>query len=247
MTTKRVFLIFGLLIISYILIAKELYWLFISLILFLIAYVVVTKLSVVIKNSLLKKYTKSGIIFLFLFSIAIGIKLFVLDIYKIPSSSMENTLFTKDVILVNKLKYGPRLPCSPFEIPWVNIAFYFNDNAKKRIDENWWSYRRLSGTTRVKQGDIFVFNFPGKKKTIVVKRCVALPGDKLSIKKGIIYTNNNLFSEANFVKNKYTFKITNENNMAKAIDSFGYDINFKNNSTFKMASLTKSELEYLET
>ena len=160
---------------------------------------------------------------------------------------MENTLFANDIIVVNKLKYGPRLPRSPFDIPWVNIAFYFNENAKKRIDENWWPYRRLSGSTTVKQGDVFVFNFPGKKKTIVVKRCVALPGDKLSIKNGIIYTNNNLFSEANSVKNKYAFKITNENNMAKAIDSLGYNINFKNNSTFKMASLTKSELEYLET
>ena len=35
--------------------------------------------------------------------------------------------------------------------------------------------------------------------------------------------------------------------MAKAIDSFEYDISFKNNSKFKMASLTKNELEYLET
>lgn len=44
---------------------------------------------------------------------------------------MENELFATDVIIVNKLKYGARLPRSPFDIPIISIPFYFNENTKK--------------------------------------------------------------------------------------------------------------------
>ncbi len=43
---------------------------------------------------------------------------------------MKNALFPNDVIIVNKLKYGPKLPRSPFDIPLVNIAYYFNETQK---------------------------------------------------------------------------------------------------------------------
>lgn len=56
---------------------------------------------------------------------------------------MENLLYPGDVIVVNKLEYGPRLPRSPFEIPWINLAFYMNKEARSRIKENWWDYYRL--------------------------------------------------------------------------------------------------------
>lgn len=160
---------------------------------------------------------------------------------------MENMLFTEDVILVNKLKYGPRLPRSPFDIPWVNIAFYFNKNAKKRINDNWWGYKRLSGTTTIKQGDIFVFNSTWKKEFVLVKRCLALPSDRLHIKDGKIYTNNNLFTEPNSVKNNYKFRVKNKTTLYKALDSFSNTIILKNSySKFNEASLTKFQLEHLK-
>lgn len=178
--------------------------------------------------------------------VIVSIKLFVFDIFKIPSSSMENILFSDDVILVNKLNYGARLPRSPFDIPWINIAFYFNDNAKNRTKENWWAYKRLSGTSTIKQGDIFVFNSTWDKNYILVKRCIALPGDILKIKNASIYTNNRLFISPDTEKNNYTFKVKNKQALYKVIDSFELKgIMLKNyNGEFYESNLSKHELSY---
>ncbi|MCF6358791.1 MAG: S26 family signal peptidase, partial [Draconibacterium sp.] len=52
------------------------------------------------------------------------IKSLVFEVFAIPTGSMANTLLPGDVILVNKINCGPRLPRSPIEIPWVNFLFY---------------------------------------------------------------------------------------------------------------------------
>lgn len=132
---------------------------------------------------------------------------------------MENMLYSGDVIMVNKLKYGPKLPQSPFEIPWVNLGFYMNKNTRARMKEIWWDYKRLDGTTRIKQGDVFVFSFDLSRDFFVVKRCVGLPGDVLFINHGEIYTNNKLFTAPGTVKNNCSFKIKDQKLLHKLIDS----------------------------
>lgn len=196
---------------------------------------------------ILKKITKTIFKILIMLILIVSIKLLVFDVFKIPSSSMENILFSDDVILVNKLSYGSRMPRSPFDIPLVNIAFYFNYDARKRINEIWWDYNRLFGTSTIKQGDIFVFNSTWDKNYILVKRCIALPGDILKIKNASIYTNNRLFTSPNTEKNNYTFEVKNKQALYKAIDSFELkDIKLKNyNGKFYESNLSKLELSYL--
>lgn len=133
---------------------------------------------------------------------------------------MENTLFIDDVILVNKLKYGPKLPRSPFEIPLLNIAFFLNDNSRKKINENWWDYKRLGNLSNVKQGDIFVFSSIWDKNFTLVKRCIALPGDTLKIINGKIFTNTKAFSSPKTVKNEYSFLIKNKKHFKEHLDRF---------------------------
>ncbi len=201
-----------------------------------------------IKNNILRSIFNICFLLLFILTIIINIKLFVFDIYRIPSVSMENTLFPEDIILVDKLKYGARLPRSPYEIPWVNIAFYFNENAKKRIKENWWTYKRIPGLEKIEIGDIFVFNAVSNKNDILVKRCVALAGDTLNIKDGRIYTNNKLFNFSDFEKNNYKFKITNKKKIFNIIDSLALRnyISMDNRIKFGEANLSKFELEQLK-
>src|SRR5687768_7743210 len=62
------------------------------------------------------------------------IRVFVLDIYNIPSESMEDTLLRGDKIVVSKISYGPRMPQTPFEIPWVNAFFHLT--YKKQIHQD---------------------------------------------------------------------------------------------------------------
>lgn len=223
-------------------------WLAIILIIFAATYSLTLRYISLIHYCFLRKIVMTLFLFFFLLTSVISLKILVFDVYKIPSSSMENRLFTDDVILVNKLNYGPRLPRSPFDIPWINIAFYFNDRAKKRINKDWWAYKRLSGTSTIKQGDIFVFNSTWNKNYILIKRCVALPGDTLNIKNAAIYNNNKLFASPDTEKNNYKFRIKNKKNLSKAIDSLDSNTIRINNWNDKIieANLSKFELSFLK-
>ena len=78
-------------------------WLAVLIIAMSLSYGIVMKGIPYIKPMLLRKICTGVFTFVFFFSIAIGVRVFVFDIYKIPSASMENTLYPGDVILVNKL------------------------------------------------------------------------------------------------------------------------------------------------
>jgi len=228
------------------LIMLGLVWLGITVILFVIIYSIALRFISLIHHIFLRKIIKGIFVFLLLLSSTIGIKLFVVDIYKIPSSSMENLLYAGDVIVVNKLKYGSRMPRSPFEIPWVNLAFYMNDNARARIKETWWDYSRWNGTTTVRQGDVFVFNSTWDKNFILIKRCVGLPGDTLNIKKGEIYTNSILFNSPKTVKNNYRFRLKNKKLLNKIIDSLEIESQIEYDSKFSNWANAKFSIQELE-
>jgi signal peptidase I len=94
------------------------------------------------------------------------IKVLFVETYKIPTPSMEETLLAGDYIFVSKLSYGPRLPHTPLAIP-----FYHNKlpSGKKSYSERLkMPHKRLNGFSRVKHGDIIVFNFP-EGDTMVVQ------------------------------------------------------------------------------
>lgn len=224
-------------------------WLVITISLFLFIHKIALHFIYLIKTVFLRKIIKGIFLFVFLLSATICVKLLAFDIYKIPSSSMENMLYPRDVIVVNKLKYGPKLPRSPFEIPWVNLAFYMNKNARLRIKETWWDYSRWQGNTTLKQGDVIVFSLNTSLTYFVVKRCVGLPGDTISIKQGEIFTNSRLFSSPETVKNNCSFRIKNKKLLYKIIDSLpmeGY-ISFDHRKpNWRSAMFSKKEFQFLQ-
>jgi signal peptidase I len=158
-----------------------------------------------------------GIAGIFLF--AIILRLFFIELYNIPSGSMEDTLLSGDKIVVSKIHYGPRLPRSPFEIPWVNILFYLNPESRARIDEKWWDVKRLGGSTGVKRGDVIVFNFPVNEDDFLIKRCIALPGDKLEIINGVLAVSGKPFEEPDNIKQPYRVWYNSHNKFFTLLDS----------------------------
>jgi len=153
------------------------------------------------------------------------LKVVVFSSYSISSSSMEDSLLSGDMIFVSKLHYGPKLPRSPFEISWVNVLFYLNKNARSKIDSMWWKYRRLKGFSQVLQGDVVVFDFPGKNRgTFYIKRCVGLPGDTLKIKKGWVFCNHNKIDLPGYSKNEYSIKPNNFASLKNFTDSLNLSI-----------------------
>lgn len=225
-----------------------LYWLSALMLLGLGSYWLIKAGISKIKFAFLKQILKVLVGILYLFILIIAIKIFLFEIYKIPSSSMEETLFPGDVILVNKLAYGPILPRSPLEIPWLNLFFLLNDDLKETIDKPWWSYRRLKGAKEIKQGDILVYEL--KPSFFVVKRCVAVAGDEFQVIDGVVYTNRKIYPDAEAVKNVYDFKVTQRRIFYDRLDSLelGSSVSLKGNSrSMFTGDFTFSEKEWVKT
>ena len=77
------------------------------------------------KKSVLREYIESLVIALIL---ALMVKTSVVEAYKIPSGSMEDTLLIGDFLLANKFIYGSRLP-----IPLLIFIFLPYENQKPEI------------------------------------------------------------------------------------------------------------------
>lgn len=110
--------------------------------------------------------------------IALFLKTFIVEAYRIPTGSMEDTLLVGDFLLVNKFIYGATTPRS---IPFTDVSLPF---------------LRIPGFDSPGRGDIVVFEFPGKEEETArreilnyVKRCVALPGDTVTIVNKILLVN----------------------------------------------------------
>ena len=105
--------------------------------------------------------------------LALIIRTFFVQAYKIPSGSMEPTLLIGDHILVNKLIYGLRLPDSLFGITIPGIP--------------WGQY--LFPLESVHRGDVVVFVFPPDPTKDFIKRVIGLGGDTVQVKDGKVFLN----------------------------------------------------------
>ena len=87
------------------------------------------------------------------------LRMYFLEAYMIPTSSMERSLLTGDYLFVSKVAYGPRVPETPLTLPLVhNTAPVINTNSY--VEWIKWDYRRLAGFGQVKRNDVVVFGFP---------------------------------------------------------------------------------------
>ncbi len=151
------------------------------------------------------------------------INIFFFQAFKIPSSSMESSLYTGDHLFVSKTAYGPRIPETPLTIPFTHNVIFGKESYSTLIKND---YRRLKGFRQVRRGDCVVFNFPNgdtvltkipsqdyyflvrtagrdyaisnfgpvkvrpmDKEDHYVKRCVACPGDSISVRDGLVWIN----------------------------------------------------------
>ena len=95
-------------------------------------------------------------------AIFLGLHTFVIQAFKIPSGSMENTLLVGDFLLVNKVVYGAEVPGTG---------------------------RRLPALRKPTRGDVIVFEWPVDRTKDFVKRLVGLPGDTVAMRDGILIRN----------------------------------------------------------
>ncbi|MFH1196016.1 MAG: signal peptidase I [bacterium] len=111
--------------------------------------------------------------------VAFIVKTFIIEAYRIPTNSMQNTLLAGDYLLVNKLIYGAS---SPRYIPFTEVKIpYFNFPAFRNPKLN----------------DIIIFEYPGERdelfpsqKQNFIKRCIGCPGDTILISDRKCFVNN---------------------------------------------------------
>lgn len=90
------------------------------------------------------------------------LRTFLVEAFRIPSGSMENTLLIGDFLFVNKALYGAEVPIIHTKLPAVREP---------------------------RRNDILVFDSVEEEGLKVVKRLIGLPGDTLSMENGELYRN----------------------------------------------------------
>jgi signal peptidase I len=111
------------------------------------------------KKSTLREYFESIVIAVIL---ALFVRTWVVQAFKIPTGSMENNLLIGDHLLVNKFVFAPA--GSPAE-------------------------RVLLPMRDIRRGDIVVFKYPDEPDRDFIKRVIGLPGDTLELRNKRVYVN----------------------------------------------------------
>ena len=88
------------------------------------------------------------------------IKLFFIEAYTIPTSSMEKSMMVGDYLFVSKTAYGPRMSNTPISFPFVHNTMPHTRSLKSYSTLIQYPYCRIAGTGKVKNDDVVVFNFP---------------------------------------------------------------------------------------
>ena len=88
------------------------------------------------------------------------IRLFFIEAYTIPTSSMEKSMMVGDYLFVSKTAYGPKMPNTPISFPFVHHTMPLSNSMKSFSTIIHYPYRRIAGFGKVKNDDVVVFNFP---------------------------------------------------------------------------------------
>jgi signal peptidase I len=94
--------------------------------------------------------------------LALVLRAFVVEAFRIPSGSMAPTLLAGDQVFVSKLAYGVRIP---------------------------FTHLRLLERGTPRRGDVIVFESPRERGVDVVKRVVGIPGDAIELREQVLYVN----------------------------------------------------------
>ncbi|MGV7220633.1 MAG: signal peptidase I [Nitrospinales bacterium] len=134
-----------------------------------------TKLKQAKKKSVAREYTEAILIAL---ALALFIRTFIVQAFKIPSGSMKDTLLIGDHLLVTKFKYGIHIP--------NEILFFGN-----QLFDDYTLFQKIP-----ERKDIIVFKFPDNEKRDFIKRVIGLPGETLEIRRQKVYINGKVLDDS---------------------------------------------------
>ena len=153
---------------------------------------------------------------LFAVIVATLVRWSAVEAYVIPSESMEHSLLVGDYLFVSKLHYGPTTPQTPLQMPLTHQTL---------PGLGWRSYSgliqlptyRFPGFSTVRRNDVVVFHVPHEQqrpadlRTFLIKRCIAVAGDTVAIRRGQVFLNGQLGAVAGEPQTTYFMRVASPN------------------------------------
>lgn len=160
----------------------------------------------------------SGLLLIFL------LRTFVFQLYIIPSPAMAGTLLPGDVVLVNKLVVGARIPQT---LSFPHFANQLPADSGSYLQHFKLPYLRLPAFPGVRSNQIMVYNNPNDTLPVDVQRwyigrMVALPGDSVMIFNKRVLINDSEFS-VKTARYAFTAATLNSKAILKLIEPLGLD------------------------
>lgn len=170
--------------------------------------------------------------------------LFAVRFFFIRGGSMKDTLMSGDFVYLDKLSYGARIPMHPISLPYSKTHY---------LESVELPYMRMPGLRGVKRGDVIAFDHPmgpmdvpKDKRDVLMKRCVGLPGDSLTIRGARLQVNGEIQERAEGVVVHYHLKVRNDSLAAPVLEEYGVEraIGLSNQGD-RVVPLTMEEAETL--
>lgn len=146
---------------------------------------------------------------------ALILRQFVLASYNVPTGSMKDTILVGDFMFVNKFVYGARSPV------WIGIPFTDKGFAVP--------YFSLPAIIEPKRNDIIVFDWPNGVHLDYIKRCVAVGGQTVELKRKKLYVDGQPEGKLKFLKRKYDSDERSNINYTHISDVNGKEYVIRNN------------------
>ena len=182
----------------------------------------------IITNHERKESTIGSIVFAVI--LATIVHTYFIQPFIIPTGSLEKTLLVGDFLFVSKYHYGARVPKTVAAFPMVHDTIV-GTGIRSYLNKPQLPYLRIPAIKKIKRNDLVTFNWPADtvrrffvkeagvvkpidKKSNYVKRCVAIPGDKLEIIDGLLYINNELSKLPYRAKPLFNYRVTSQNGIS---------------------------------
>lgn len=164
-------------------------------------------------------YIFLGKVILITLLIVLFVRCFLIESFTVSSSQMETTLYEEDRVLIDKTAYGIRLPVTLLSIPFTFDNIFGLKSYSGLIQM---PYTRLFAS-QLGENEIVLFNNPLEtdkpldKRSLLLGRCVGLPGDSIEMREGAFFINKKPYNISPNTLQEYALQDLNWENIKEGM------------------------------